>query len=81
MGVVLTTLLKTKLDIMDKGTDALDVLSGRVIALRLGFVGVVCRSQQDIDANKSLASSLADEQRFFASSPIYGPIAHVNGIS
>jgi replication fork clamp-binding protein CrfC len=35
----------TKLDIMDKGTDAMDVLQGRVYPLRLGFIGVVLRSQ------------------------------------
>lgn len=65
---------------MDKGTDALDVLSGRVLPLRLGFVGVVCRSQQDIDANKPLSQSLLDEQKFFVTSPIYAPVAAVNGI-
>ena len=34
MGVV------TKLDLMDKGTDAVDVLRGNVIPLKRGFVGV-----------------------------------------
>src|SRR5436190_1704617 len=29
----------TKIDIMDKGTDALDMLMGRVIPLKLGFIG------------------------------------------
>jgi dynamin 1-like protein len=71
----------TKLDIMDRGTDALDVLGGRIIPLRLGFVGVVCRSQQDIESGKSLQQSLVDEARFFASSPAYGSVAHVNGIN
>lgn len=30
----------TKLDLMDKGTDAMDVLTGKVFPLRLGFIGV-----------------------------------------
>lgn len=34
----------TKIDIMDEGTNALDLLSGRIYPLRLGYVGVVCRS-------------------------------------
>jgi len=34
----------TKLDIMDAGTDAMSGLRGEVYPLRLGFVGVVCRS-------------------------------------
>ena len=48
MGVV------TKLDLMDAGTDAVDVLSGRIIPLARGFVGVVNCSQQDIDQAKPL---------------------------
>ncbi|KAL2936739.1 Dynamin-related protein 3A [Bienertia sinuspersici] len=36
----------TKLDIMDRGTDARNFLLGKVIPLRLGFVGVVNRSQE-----------------------------------
>ncbi|KAI7729596.1 hypothetical protein M8C21_011073, partial [Ambrosia artemisiifolia] len=35
----------TKLDIMDRGTDARNFLLGKVIPLRLGYVGVVNRSQ------------------------------------
>ena len=38
----------TKIDLMDEGTNALEILSGRVINLKLGYVGVVCRSQKDI---------------------------------
>jgi len=34
----------TKIDLMDEGTNAIDIISGKVIPLKLGFVGVVCRS-------------------------------------
>lgn len=34
----------TKLDIMDEGTNALDIIRGKVYPLKLGFVPVVCRS-------------------------------------
>ena len=40
--------LLTQLDIMDKGTDARSLLLGKVIPLRLGYVGVVNRSQEVI---------------------------------
>lgn len=33
----------TKLDLMDAGTDAMDVLLGRVIPVKLGIIGVVNR--------------------------------------
>lgn len=42
----------TKLDLMDHGTDAVDVLIGRIIPVKLGLIGVVNRSQQDINDNK-----------------------------
>ena len=35
----------TKIDLMDRGTDARDVLSGKVLPLQHGWVGVVLRSQ------------------------------------
>jgi hypothetical protein len=69
----------TKLDIMDAGTNALDILTGRVYPLKLGFIGVVNRSQADINAEKSLADSLESEVEFFKTSPIYRHIAHKNG--
>ncbi|KAL4577905.1 hypothetical protein LXL04_014020 [Taraxacum kok-saghyz] len=36
----------TKLDIMDRGTDACNLLLGKTIPLRLGYVGVVNRCQE-----------------------------------
>jgi hypothetical protein len=34
------------------GTDAIDVLCGRVIPVKLGIIGLVNRSQKDIQNNK-----------------------------
>ena len=65
----------TKLDLMDHGTNALDILSGRVYPLKLGFIGVVNRSQQDIQGNKSMADALAAEREFFRMTPAYRNIA------
>jgi dynamin 1-like protein len=66
----------TKLDLMDHGTNALDILSGRVYPLKLGFIGVVNRSQQDIQGNKSLAEALKSEQDFFRHHPAYRNMAN-----
>ncbi|KAH3682593.1 hypothetical protein WICPIJ_006440, partial [Wickerhamomyces pijperi] len=65
----------SKLDLMDHGTNALDILTGKVYPLRLGFIGVVNRSQQDISVNKSLEDSLKSEQDFFQNHPAYKTIA------
>jgi dynamin 1-like protein len=66
----------TKLDLMDHGTNALDILSGRVYPLKLGFIGVVNRSQQDIQVNKSLAEALKAEAEFFRHHPAYRNMAN-----
>ena len=65
----------TKLDLMDPGTDAMDMLSGRVIPLQRGYVGVINRSQADIKANVSIRQSLAKENAFFQNHSAYRPIA------
>ncbi|KAJ1948537.1 Dynamin- GTPase protein [Linderina macrospora] len=64
----------TKIDLMDRGTNSLDILTGRVYPLRLGFVGVVNRSQEDTQSNKPIAESLAAEAEFFRSHPVYRTI-------
>lgn len=61
---------------MDHGTNALDILSGRVYPLKLGFIGVVNRSQQDIQGNKSLAEALKSEADFFKHHPAYRNMAN-----
>lgn len=40
--------LVCQLDIMDRGTDARNLLLGKVIPLRLGYIAVVNRSQEVI---------------------------------
>lgn len=65
----------SKLDLMDQGTNALDILKGNVYPLKLGFIGVVNRSQQDIQDNKLLDDSLESEQQFFLNHPAYRSFA------
>jgi dynamin 1-like protein len=65
----------TKLDLMDAGTNALDVLSGKSFPLKLGFVGVVNRSQQDIITRKAMADAINSEKLFFQSHPAYRNIS------
>ena len=48
----------TKIDIMDQGTDAASMLRGEDVPLRLGYVGVKMRSQQDIVNKKPAAWTL-----------------------
>ncbi|KAI0730440.1 Dynamin central region-domain-containing protein [Earliella scabrosa] len=69
----------TKLDLMDAGTNALDILTGRIYPLKLGFIGVVNRSQADINNDKPLTDALDSESEFFRNHAAYRNIAHKNG--
>ncbi|XP_041113029.1 dynamin-1-like protein isoform X2 [Polyodon spathula] len=67
----------TKLDLMDAGTDAMDVLMGRVIPVKLGIIGVVNRSQLDINNKKIVAEATRDEYAFLQKK--YPSLANRNG--
>ncbi|XP_008169577.1 dynamin-1-like protein isoform X5 [Malaclemys terrapin pileata] len=67
----------TKLDLMDAGTDAMDVLMGRVIPVKLGIIGIVNRSQLDINNKKNVADSIRDEYAFLQKK--YPSLANRNG--
>ncbi|KAL0335041.1 UNVERIFIED_CONTAM: Dynamin-related protein 3A [Sesamum radiatum] len=79
----------TKLDIMDRGTDARNFLLGKVIPLRLGYV-VLCESQSrdevssyaivDILMNRSIKDALIAEEKFFRSRPVYSDLAERCGV-
>nr|XP_016453823.1 PREDICTED: dynamin-related protein 1E-like [Nicotiana tabacum] len=69
----------TKLDLMDKGTNALDVLEGRAYLLQYPWVGIVNRSQADINKNVDMIYARRKEREYFASSPDYGHLASKMG--
>ncbi|XP_034381737.1 dynamin-1-like protein isoform X2 [Cyclopterus lumpus] len=72
-----TLAVVTKLDLMDAGTDAMDVLMGRVIPVKLGLIGVVNRSQLDINNKKSVTDAIRDEHAFLQKK--YPSLANRNG--
>lgn len=49
----------------------MDILAGRVIPLRLGYVPVVNRGQHDIDTSKTIGVALDAECSFFELHPSY----------
>ncbi|KAI9851997.1 MAG: vacuolar protein sorting-associated protein 1 [Thelocarpon superellum] len=61
----------TKVDLMDAGTDVVDILAGRIIPLRLGYVPVVNRGQRDIDNKRAISSALENEKNFFENHKAY----------
>ncbi|XP_050430223.1 dynamin isoform X3 [Adelges cooleyi] len=65
----------TKLDLMDEGTDAREVLENKLLPLRRGYIGVVNRSQKDIDGRKDIKAAMAAERKFFLGHPSYRHMA------
>lgn len=71
----------TKLDIMDRGTNAAAALRNTVVPLRLGYIGVVLRSQEDIAERKTMAECRAAEFAFLTSKPEYNDLQDKLGVS
>ncbi|CAA0842479.1 Dynamin-related protein 1E [Striga hermonthica] len=69
----------TKLDLMDRGTNALDVLEGRSYRLQHPWVGIVNRSQADINKNVDMIAARRKEREYFATSPDYGHLSSKMG--
>uniref|UniRef100_A0A914UHW6 Dynamin-type G domain-containing protein n=1 Tax=Plectus sambesii TaxID=2011161 RepID=A0A914UHW6_9BILA len=68
----------TKLDLMDRGTDAIDLLQNKgEVKLRHGFIGVVNRSQRDIDERLPIEEQRKRETKFLNTR--YLTIANRNG--
>ncbi|CAR26085.1 ZYRO0B01496p [Zygosaccharomyces rouxii] len=69
----------TKVDLMDQGTDVIDILAGRIIPLRYGYIPVINRGQKDIEKKKTIRDALSDEKAYFENHPSYGSKAHYCG--
>lgn len=64
----------TKIDIMDRGTNAKRMIMGQEIPLRLGYVGVRNRSQQEINENVQVDNALKQEREYFSNHEIYSTL-------
>jgi dynamin 1-like protein len=65
----------TKVDIMDHGTDCVDILNNKVIPLKKGYVAVVNRSQADIQKNLPIREGILKEQHYFQTHPRYRSVS------
>ena len=70
----------TKIDLMDEGTNAMELLQGSVYPLKLGYYGVKCRSQQNIIDNMSIKQAIVNEKNYFSNHPVYAQHAKTLGI-
>ncbi|CAN1300108.1 Dynamin-related protein 5A [Linum perenne] len=65
----------TKIDLMDKGTDAVDILEGKSYRLKFPWVGVVNRSQADINKNVDMIAARRKEREYFSTTLEYKHLA------
>ena len=65
----------TKIDIMDRGTNAKKVLLNQDIPLKLGYVAIKNRCQADIQEKKTVKVSLNEEKKWFEKHPVYSTIS------
>lgn len=61
----------TKIDLMDAGTDCTEVLDNTYPRLKYGYVGVINRSQQDINRGLSIRAAIEKEEKMFSESEAY----------
>ena len=61
----------TKIDIMDRGTNAKRMIMNQEVQLRLGYVGVKNRAQEDIINAIPVRQAIEKEQLFFNTHPVY----------
>mmetsp|Transcript_24715 Transcript_24715/g.25820 ORF Transcript_24715/g.25820 Transcript_24715/m.25820 type:complete len:692 (-) Transcript_24715:113-2188(-) len=61
----------TKVDIMDQGTNAKKTLMGHEVPLKLGYVALKNRSQQDIIDKLQVQDGLKKEKDYFANHSVY----------
>ncbi|KAM7472307.1 hypothetical protein LguiA_010490 [Lonicera macranthoides] len=69
----------TKIDLMDKGTDAVDILEGKSYKLQFPWIGVVNRSQADINKSVDMIAARRREREYFSSTPEYRHLANKMG--
>ncbi|KAK2198261.1 bifunctional Dynamin/Dynamin GTPase effector/Dynamin [Babesia duncani] len=61
----------TKIDLMDRGSDAAAMLQNEEVPLRLGYTGVKNRSQLEISKGVSIKEALEKEREFFSTHKVY----------
>jgi len=61
----------TKVDLMDEGTDACELLTGSIYPLKHGYYGVKMRSQLDIKNHVTIRQAKKNEVKYFSNHDSY----------
>lgn len=66
-----TICVLTKIDLMDPGTDLVNVLQGRIVKTALGFIPVICRGEKSLKERIGIGEALEREGAYFSNHPSY----------
>ncbi|XP_044415402.1 phragmoplastin DRP1A-like [Triticum aestivum] len=69
----------TKIDLMENRASVVNILEGRSCRFHFPWVGVVNRSQKDININMDIISARCRERDYFGNTPEYKHLAHRTG--
>lgn len=71
----------TKIDLAEHAAaECAAVLEGKVYPLKLGFVGVTCRSFRDVQMSKDIKDQMKEEELFFKNHAIYKGVSQQCGV-
>mmetsp|Transcript_39047 Transcript_39047/g.34735 ORF Transcript_39047/g.34735 Transcript_39047/m.34735 type:complete len:140 (-) Transcript_39047:1270-1689(-) len=65
---------------MDEGTDYFEALQGNLYPLKLGYIGIVCRKQKELESGKSIGEAVKSEKQFFNDHEVYKKMADKMGV-
>lgn len=70
----------TKMDLMEDPTNIKKSFEGRSYPLKLGYYGLICRSQDDINNRIPVPTALAKESKIFSSNALFAPYTEFCGM-
>lgn len=73
MGII------TKMDLVEKGSKMVKTLLNEDVNLRLGFIGVICRSHEESQTKKNYQEALKFEENFFDQHEEFNEVRHLLG--
>lgn len=70
----------TKMDLLEDPHTISKAFEGRAYPLKLGYFGIVCRNQKEIDSRMTIAQALAKEQKHFQGNALFAKYQQFCGI-
>ena len=70
----------TKMDLVEDPNTIRKAFEGRAYSLKLGYYGIVCRNQKDINKGITIEQALKNEQKYFSNNTMFSDFNKLCGI-